>query len=48
MEDPDDKTVETMAGTNVDRCCICGAIVPEGTQVCPICLRGVQEAVADV
>ena len=24
---------------NVNRCVCCGAIVPEGTQVCPTCIR---------
>ena len=28
---------------NVDRCVCCGAIVPEGTWVCPNCLVTVKE-----
>ena len=26
---------------NENRCVCCGVIIPEGTQVCPICLKGV-------
>ena len=25
---------------NEDRCVCCGAIIPEGTQVCPLCQKG--------
>ena len=36
------------AGENADRCVMCGAIVPEGRQVCPVCLKVTQEDEEDV
>ena len=36
------------AGENADRCVMCGAIVPEGRQVCPVCLKAPQEDEEDV
>lgn len=36
------------AGANADRCVFCGAIIPEGRQVCPRCTSNLQEAVRDV
>ena len=36
------------AGENADRCVMCGAIVPEGRQVCPVCLKATQEDEKDV
>lgn len=32
----------------VDRCVICGDVIPEGWHVCPRCMAGEQEAIRDV
>lgn len=32
------------AGECADRCVICGAIIPEGTQVCPKCREAVDDS----
>lgn len=28
------------AGKNAEKCVCCGAVIPEGRQVCPVCFRG--------
>lgn len=33
---------------NVDRCVICGAIIPEGRQVCPICEADITPIIPNV
>jgi hypothetical protein len=32
----------------VDRCIICGDVIPEGRHVCPRCMAGELEAIRDV
>lgn len=36
-------TVKFLPPENVDRCVMCGEIIPEGRQVCPNCERSVKE-----
>ena len=34
-----------IASMTENRCVICGAIVPEGTQVCPICEEEIEDCI---
>lgn len=38
-EEPAAHVMEVKIFGNVERCVCCGAIIPEGRQVCPICER---------
>jgi hypothetical protein len=35
--------VTESVGSNVDRCVMCGEIVPEGTQVCKTCIKKIMD-----
>ena len=39
-----EEEVRPSAAQNAEHCTACGEIIPEGRQVCPICMKGADES----